>query len=429
MKFIDDSTQKVWVYFMKNKFDVFMIFKKWKSRVELKSSYKVKCLRSDNGGEYVSHEFKNFCLEQGIRMEKTVPKTPQQNGVAERMNGTLNERARSMRLHAGLPKSFWADAINTAAHLINRGPSVPLEHRLPKECWTGRKVDLSYLRTFGCLCYVLVDSDSRDKLDAKSKKCYFIGYGDEEFGYRLWDDVDQKILRSHNIVFNETIVYKDKDVARSEQEGSMKPIEMKDIHDEDLPSEVDDNPRDVSVEVEVTTPIIEILRSTRARRPTARYTCDMNYILMTDESELESYAEAKHMEDSLKWELAMQEEMDSLHKNHTWKWTPLPKGNKALHKKWVYRNKQEHNGRKRYKARLVVKGFQQRQGVDYMEIFSLVVKLTTVRLVLSIVAAEDLHLEQLDVKTTFSTVSWRRISTWFSLKGSFLARRKTLYAS
>ena len=166
-------------------------------------------------------------------------------------------------------------------------------------------------------------------------------------------------------MFNETIVYKDKDAARLEQEASMKPIEMKDINDEDLTSEVDDNLEDVSVEAEVTTLIIEIQRSTRARRPTAKYTSDMNYILMTDGSKPESYVEAKHMEDSLKWELAMQEEMDSLHKNHTWELTPLPKGKKALHKKWVYRIKQEHDGSKRYKARLVVKGFQQREGVDY----------------------------------------------------------------
>ena len=52
-------------------------------------------------------------------MEKTIPRTPQQNGVAERMNRTLNERARSMRLHAGLPKTFWADAISSATYLIN----------------------------------------------------------------------------------------------------------------------------------------------------------------------------------------------------------------------------------------------------------------------------------------------------------------------
>ena len=71
---------------------------------------------------------------------------------------------------------------------------MPLEYQLPKECWIGRKVDLSYLRTFGCLFYVLVDSDSKDKLDANSKKCYFIGYGGKEFGYLLWNDVDEKVI-------------------------------------------------------------------------------------------------------------------------------------------------------------------------------------------------------------------------------------------
>ena len=306
-----------------------------------------------------------------------------------------------MRLHAGLSKSFWADAISMTAHLINRGPLIPLEYRLPDECWTGRKVDLSYLKIFGCLCYFLVESNSRDKLDAKSKKCYFIGYDGEEFGYRLWDDVGQKIKQSQNVVFNETIVYKDKDAAKSEQEASMKPLELEEIHDEDPTSEVVADSEEVSDEAKVITPINEIQRSTRARRPTARYSPDLNYILMTDGGEPKSYAEAKHMEDSMTWELEMQEEMDSLHKNHTWELTPLPKGKKALHKKWVYRIKHEHNGRKQNKARLVVKGFQQHEGVDYTEIFSPVVKLTTVRLVLSIIVAKDLHLEKFDVKMTF----------------------------
>ena len=94
---------------------------------------KVKCLRSDNGGEYIDGEFSEYCAAQGIRMKKTIPGTPQQNGVAERMNRTLNEPARSMRLHAGLPKTFWADAVSTAAYLINRGPSVSMEFRLPEE--------------------------------------------------------------------------------------------------------------------------------------------------------------------------------------------------------------------------------------------------------------------------------------------------------
>ena len=93
--------------------------------------------------------------------------------------------------------------------------------------------------------------------------------------------------------------------------------------------------------------------------------------------------------------------MDSLLRNQTWELTKLPVGKKVLHNKWVYRIKNEHDGSKRYKARLVVKGFQQKKGTDYLEIFSPVVKMSTIRLVLGMVAAENLHLEQLDVKTTF----------------------------
>ena len=100
----------------------------------------------------------------------------------------------------------------------------------------------------------------------------------------------------------------------------------------------------------------------------------------------------------------MKDEMDSLLKNKTWELTTLPEGKKALQNKWVYRVKIEHDGSKRFKARLVVKGFQQKKGIVYSEIFSPVVKLTTIRVVLGIVAAENLHLEQLDVKN--SIPSW-----------------------
>ena len=93
--------------------------------VETETNLKVKCLRSDNKGEYIDGGFNEYCAAHGIRMEKTILGTPQQNGVAEHMNRTLNERARSMRLHVGLPKIFWADVVSTVAYLINRGPSVP----------------------------------------------------------------------------------------------------------------------------------------------------------------------------------------------------------------------------------------------------------------------------------------------------------------
>ena len=125
---------------MKNKSNVFETFKKWKAMVEIEISLKVKCLRSDNGGEYIDGGFSEYCAAQGIRMEKTISGTPQQNGVAERMNRTLNERTRSMRLHARLPKTFWVDAVSIASYLINQGPSVPMWFRLLEEVWSGKEV-------------------------------------------------------------------------------------------------------------------------------------------------------------------------------------------------------------------------------------------------------------------------------------------------
>jgi hypothetical protein len=114
---------------------------------------------------------------------------------------------------------------------------------------------------------------------------------------------------------------------------------------------------------------------------------------LTDGGEIETFVKTLKVEDSIKWELAMKDEMDSLLANQTWELTELPVGKKALHNNWVFRIKGEQDGSKCYKARLVVKGFQQKEEIGYTNIFSPMVKMTTIRVVLSIVAAEDLHLE------------------------------------
>ncbi|KAL5826235.1 hypothetical protein ACOSQ4_018032 [Xanthoceras sorbifolium] len=395
--FIDDSTRKVWVYFLKKKSEVFDTFRKWKAMVENETGLKIKRLRSDNGGEYRDSRFREFCSNSGIKMEKTVPMTPQQNGVAERMNRTLNERARSMRLHAGLPKMLWAEAVNTAAYLINRGPSVPLDGGIPEEIWSGKEVNISHLRVFGCISYVHIDSAERSKLDAKSNKCVFVGYGGDEFGYRFWDYENRKIIRSRDVIFNENLMYKDRSIAESS--SSTTEAETKEFaeFEEISRSDVQISPETVQEELDAP----ELRRSSRVPKPIQRYSPSLHYLLLTDSGEPECYDEAMQVEDSVKWESAMRDEMDSLMSNQTWELAELPPGKKALHNKWVFRIKEEHNGNKRYKARMVVKGFQQKEGIDYNEIFSPVVKLTTIRLVLKIVAAENLHLEQLDVKTAF----------------------------
>jgi hypothetical protein len=104
--FIDDATRKTWVYCIRQKSDVFYTFKKWKTLVENEIGKRLKCLILENGGEYCSNDFDDYFSYHGIRRETTVPETPQENGVSERMNMTIMERARSMILHVGFPLQF-----------------------------------------------------------------------------------------------------------------------------------------------------------------------------------------------------------------------------------------------------------------------------------------------------------------------------------
>ena len=171
--FIDDFSKKGWVYFLRQKSEVFGKFKTWKAEVENQTGRKIKYLRSDNGTEYTDGEFQKLCEEQGIQRHLTVRKTPQQNKVSERMNRSIAEKARCLRLNGGLPKQFWAEAVNMAVYLINRSPRISLEGKVAEEIWTGVDFDLLNLKIFGCPAYVLIPSDERSKLDSKSKKCIF----------------------------------------------------------------------------------------------------------------------------------------------------------------------------------------------------------------------------------------------------------------
>ena len=124
---------------------------------------------------------------------------------------------------------------------------------------------------------------------------------------------------------------------------------------------------------------------------------------IADDDVPSTYTEAISNSDGVKWKQAMNEEMQSLHKNRTWEFMSLPKGKKAIGCKWVYAKKEGFPGKNeiRYKARLVAKGYAQKEGIDYNEVFSPVVKHSSIRILLALVAQYDLELVQLDVKTAF----------------------------
>jgi len=134
---------------------------------------KLKGLRTDNGLEFVSEQFNEFCRLKGVKRHKTVPRTPQQNGLIEHMNMTFSKQVRCVLLGDGLPKSFWGEAVTTAAYLINKCPSMGIYFKAAMEVWSGKPADYSSLKVFGALAYARI---KQDKLEGRAVKCLFIGY-------------------------------------------------------------------------------------------------------------------------------------------------------------------------------------------------------------------------------------------------------------
>ncbi|CAL8169106.1 unnamed protein product [Prunus armeniaca] len=460
--FIDDHFRNVWAYALRTKDQVYEVFKQFHPSVEQETGRSLKCIRTDYRGEYMG-VFRNYCRSNGIRHERFVPKTPQDNGIAERMNRTIIERIRTMLSHAKLPKSFWGEALMTAVDLINLSPSALLNVDALNKFWSRKDVSYNHLKVFGCRAFVHIPKDERSKLDAKSKECIFLGYGNEEFGYRLWDLVARKIIRSKDVVFFEN--HNIEDIRRGNRPDNPReypanldpvppPLEHNDGQDES--NDTDDpasdpiinEPVDDDMSDDHTTdgigddvvdegleaqaheePAAEFQprRSTRVQRPSSRYSSD-DYVLLTDGGEPECYKEALAHDQQDEWLKAMHEEMQSLHENHTYDLVNLPKGRITLKNKWVYRLKtEENNSKPRFKARLVVKGFSKKKGIDFEEIFSPVVKMSSIRVVLGLAASLNLEIKQLDVTIAFFTEILKKKSTWSSQKDSKSKEKKIWY--
>lgn len=202
VNFIDEYTHYTVTYLMSHKSELIIYFKDYIEKAESNINSKVVHLYCDNGREYLSNEMKEFCKQKGITYHLTVPYTPQQNSVAERMNRTLTEKARSMIHSSGLNKRFWGEAVLTATYLTNLIPSKAINvEKTPYELWHNKKPKLKFLRVFGCTAYVH-NKTRKHKFDDKSVKGILVGYVPN--GYKIYNVQNKKFIVARDVIFDET---------------------------------------------------------------------------------------------------------------------------------------------------------------------------------------------------------------------------------
>ncbi|RVW52240.1 Retrovirus-related Pol polyprotein from transposon TNT 1-94 [Vitis vinifera] len=343
------------MYVGKGKDEAIEKFVLYKTEVENQLNKKIKVLRSDRGGEYES-PFVDICAQHGIIHETTAPYSPQSNGVAERKNRTLKEMMNAMLISSSLPQNMWGEAILTANYLLNKVPKKKAE-KTPYELWKGRKSSYTYLRMWGCLAKVAVPPPKKVKIGPKTIDCIFIGYAHNSNAYRFLvyesnipDIHKNTIMESRNASFFEDVF-----PCKSKEEPSSS---KRMLESQDQNEEVEVEPR----------------RSKRAVNST----------------------------EGLMWKEAIKSEIDSILQNHTWELVDLPPGCKPLSSKWIFKRKMKVDGSiDKYKARLVIKGYRQTEGLDYFDTYSPVTRINSIRMVLAIVALRNLEIHQMDVKTAF----------------------------
>ena len=395
--FIDDSTRFCYVYLLKTKDEAFNYFKTYKAEVENQLERKIKRLRSDRGGEYFSNVFDEFCVEHGIVHERTPPFSPQSNGIAERKNRTLTELVNAMLSTAGLSKEWWGEAILTACHVLNRVPTKNKEIT-PFEEWEKRRLNLSYLRTWGCLAKVNVPINKKRKLGPKTVDCIFLGYAFHSVGYRFL------IIKSEVPDMYVDTIMESRDATFFENEFPMKNTPSETSHETIIPHEHElsiptDHAEDFHVHIPEKDDTI-VTRKSKRQRVAKSFGDD--YLVYLVEDIPTTIREAYSSPDADLWKEAVRSEMDSIMSNGTWEVVDRPYGCQPIGCKWIFKKKLRPDGTiERYKARLVAKGYTQKEGEDFFDTYSPVARLTTIRTLIAVAASYGLIIHQMDVKTAF----------------------------
>ncbi|KAK2630796.1 hypothetical protein QOZ80_UnG0725510 [Eleusine coracana subsp. coracana] len=426
----------MWVAAIPSKDRAAAAIKEFQTKAEGEARVKLRALRIDRGDEFTSAEFAEYCIGEGVYRQHTAPYSPQQNGVVERRNRTVVATARSMLKAKGLPGWFWSEAVNTAVYVVNRSPIKSVEGRTLFKAWYGKKPTVHHLRTFGCIVYVRNTVPHLKKLEDRGRKMIFVGYEKGTKAYRAYDLVTKKVHITRDVVFDEqdqwdwSIGDRGADVAGEdmftveyvsqaspvaeatfETPGAASPaaaaspqpdLGVRSAENYGEATGLDENDNlDADHDEETPLRYRAVTEVIGPGSPPGYAVCNLGVqrLYMVGAEEPTSFAEA---EQEACWRKAMLEELQAIEENRTWTLTELPSGRRAVGLKWVFKVKKDEKGAVvRHKARLVVKGYAQRRGIDYDEVFALVARMEVVRLLIALAAHEGWEVHHMDVKSAF----------------------------
>lgn len=381
--FKDEYSNFRFIYFMKSREEAYECIRKTVARISADTKMHVRYMISDCGSEFTSKRTQDFFISNNIVHKTAAPFTPAQNGFIERDNRTVMEGVRSMLYHMKLPGKLWGEAGMTFVQLLNLSVNRNTLDLTPYELYYGKKPSVGYIRVFGCLAMVKTQTKKRSgyqkKLESRAIKGILVGF-EENYTYRVYVPESNSIIMSRDVALDECKSFYETEAGQlSQLDDFIESLASDDIDESD----------------------------TEAGRDS-----DSNEALVLSENEEEieetsigdplTFREATHCADSKRWWSAMKDEIDSQLKNNTWTLVALPKGERAVTCKWVFKKKESSDGTlARFKARLVARGFTQRKGIDYQETFSPVVRMESVRILLVLANQYDLEIVQIDVKTAF----------------------------
>ena len=412
---VDDYTRYTWVFFLKHKDQTLDTLIAFCNRVENEKAHKINKIRSDHGGEFENDRFTSFCMEKGYKHEFSTPRTPQQNGVVERKNRVLQEAARSMLNEYSLHSFLWAEAINTACYVQNRTLIHRFLGKTPHELWFGKQPTIKHLRVFGCKVYILNTKDHLGKFSAKADEGILVGYSSHSKAYRIYNKRSKLVEESLNVVFEENPSLNSIRTNDEELQFELEKLTLNEVNHQGEENQESDGEKNEPLPLEPEIITNQDSRPTRihVNHPLDQVVGDITQGVRTrsyfrnegSQVALISQIEPKTIDDALfdpDWILAMQDELSQFERSQVWDLVPRPNNKSIIDTKWVFRNKLDDKGIVvRNKARLVARGFNQVEGLDYDETYAPVARLESIRMMLAFAAHKGFKLYQMDVKSAF----------------------------